>query len=153
MITVSHRDRTGQPILKGIEHYVENDLGNARQGPAYLLHVLLDHIVDQKFNSIEAIEEDINESEDVILTDLDRFNPADLLCLRRNLVKLRKSLFHEREILVKICRKDCPYIPEKAILYYRDVYDHLTKFFELTESSRDIVASLMEMHVSLISPS
>lgn len=150
LITVSHRDSTGQQILKGIEHYVENDLGNARQGPAYLLHVLLDHIVDQKFNSIEAIEEDINESEDVILTNLDRFNPADLLRLRRNLVKLRKSLFHEREILVKICRKDCPYIPDKAILYYRDVYDHLTKFFELTESSRDIVASLMEMHVSLI---
>ena len=150
LITVSGRDSTGQPILKGIEHYVENDLGNARQGPAYLLHVLLDRIVDQKFVAIEAIEEAIDESEDVILTDIDRFNPADLLCLRRNLVKLRKSLFHEREILVKICRKDCPYIPDKAILYYRDVYDHLVKFFELTESSRDIVTSLMEMHVSLI---
>ena len=150
LITVSGRDSTGQPVLKGIEHYVENDLENARQGPAYLLHVLLDRIVDQKFVSIEAIEEAIDESEDVILTDIDRFNPADLLHLRRNLVKLRKSLFHEREILVKICRKDCPYIPDKAILYYRDVYDHLVKFFELTESSRDIVTSLMEMHVSLI---
>jgi len=30
------------------------------------------------------------------------------------------------------------------------VYDHLAKFFELTESSRDIVSNLMEMHVSLI---
>jgi magnesium transporter len=150
LITVSRRDSAGQPILKGIEHYVESDLGNARQGPAYLLHVLLDRIVDQKFVAIEAIEEAINESEDVILTDIDRFNPADLLGLRRNLVKLRKSLFHEREILVKICRKDCPYIPDKAILYYRDVYDHLAKFFDLTESSRDIIASLMELHVSLI---
>jgi magnesium transporter len=150
LITVSGRDGAGQPILKGIEHYVENDLGNTRQGPAYLLHVLLDRIVDQKFVAIEAIEEAINESEDVILTDIDRFNPADLLRLRRNLLKLRKSLFHEREIMVKICRKDCPYIPDKAILYYRDVYDHLAKFFELTESSRDIVSSLMEMHVLLI---
>jgi magnesium transporter len=150
LITVSGRDSAGKPILRGIEHYVENDLGNARQGPAYLLHVLLDRIVDQKFVAIEAIEESINESEDVILTDIDRFNPADLLRLRRNLLKLRKSLFHEREIMVKICRKDCPYIPDKAILYYRDVYDHLAKFFELTESSRDIVSSLMEMHVLLI---
>lgn len=150
LITVSGLDSTGQPILKGIEHYVESDLVNARQGPAYLLHVLLDRIVDQKFVAIEAIEDSINEAEDVILTEIDRFNPADLLSLRRNLVKLRKSLFHEREILVKICRKDCPYIPDEAILYYRDVYDHLAKFFELTESSRDIVSSLMEMHVLLI---
>ena len=150
LITVSGRDSTEQPVLKGIERYVQSDSGNARQGPAYLLHVILDHIVDQKFVAIEAIEEAIDESEDVILADIDRFNPADLLNLRRNLVKLRKSLFHEREILVKICRKDCPYIPDKAILYYRDVYDHLAKFFELTESSRDIISSLMEMHVSLI---
>ena len=71
LITVSGRDSARQPVLKGIEHYVENDLENARQGPAYLLHVLLDRIVDQKFVSIEAIEEAIDESEDVILTDID----------------------------------------------------------------------------------
>jgi magnesium transporter len=150
LVTVSRLDSTGQSILKGIEHYIENDLGNARQGPAFLLHVLLDRIVDQKFVAIEAIEEMINQSEDLILTALDRFNPGDLLHLRRNLISLRKSLFHEREILVKICRKDCAYINDRAILYYRDIYDHLAKFFELTESSRDIVTSLMEMHLSLI---
>ena len=150
LLTVSGRDSAGEPMLKGIEHNIENDLGNASQGPAYLLHVLLDRIVDQKFVAIEAIEEALDEAEDLLITDLDRFNPADLLHLRRNLLKLRKSLFHEREILVKICRKDCPYIPDKAILYYRDVYDHLAKFFELTESSREIVTSLMEMYVSLI---
>jgi len=150
LITVSHRDSTGKPILRGIEHYIETDLGNASQGPAYLLHVILDRVVDQKFVAIEAIEETINDSEDIILADLDRFNPGDLLHMRRNLITLRKSLFHEREILVKICRKDCPYIPDKAILYYRDVYDHLSKFFELTDSLRDIVTSLMEMHLSLI---
>jgi len=63
---------------------------------------------------------------------------------------LRKSLFHEREVLVKICRKDSPYISNKAIFYYRDIYDHLAKFFELIESARDIVTSLMEMHLSII---
>ena len=63
---------------------------------------------------------------------------------------LRKSLFHEREILVKICRKDCPFISEKAIFHYRDIYDHLAKFFELTETYRDIVTSLMEMYLSML---
>ena len=63
---------------------------------------------------------------------------------------LRKSLFHEREILIKICRKDCPFIPDKAIFHYRDIHDHLTIFFELTESYRDIVTSLMEMYLSML---
>jgi magnesium transporter len=52
-------------------------------------------------------------------------------------VSLRKSLYHEREILVKINRLDCPFIPEKAVIPYRDIYDHLAKFFELTETYRE----------------
>jgi magnesium transporter len=50
---------------------------------------------------------------------------------------------------VKICRKDCPFIPDKAIFHYRDVYDHLTRFFELTETLRDVATSLMEIDLSL----
>jgi magnesium transporter len=45
---------------------------------------------------------------------------------------------------------DCPFIPEKSIVHYRDVYDHLAKFFELTETDREIVTSLMELYTSLL---
>jgi magnesium transporter len=65
-------------------------------------------------------------------------------------LRLRKSLFHEREILSKVCRGDCPFISEQAIYHYRDIYDHLVRFFELTESYRDIVTSLMEMYLSML---
>ena len=67
---------------------------------------------------------------------------ARMLRLRRDLLALRKSLFHEREILAKVCRKDCPFIPEKALFQYRDIYDHLTTFFELTETDRDTVGGI-----------
>ena len=71
------------------------------------------------------------------------------MSLRRALLLLRKSLFHEREILVKICRRDSPFISEPAIYHFRDIYDHLTKFFEFSEMNRDILTSLMEIHLSL----
>jgi magnesium transporter len=60
-------------------------------------------------------------------------------------------LYHEREILVKICRADCPFISEKVIVHYRDIYDHLSKFFELIETYREIETSLMELYASLLS--
>ncbi len=149
LITVSRRDAKGQPILKGIERTCELDIENTRQGPAFLLHVILDRVVDQKFLTIEALEEEIDLAEEAIMDNLSHFNPAELLHLRRDLLALRKSLFHEREILVKICRRDCPFIGERAIYFYRDIYDHLTKFFELAESSREIVTSLVEMYLSM----
>jgi magnesium transporter len=150
LVTVSGRDAENQPILQGVEHNFELDFENILEGPAFLAHIIMDRIVDQKFVAIEALEERLDQTEDVILTDHPHFLPGDLVLLRRELITLRKSLFHEREVLMKISRKDSPFIPEKAIFYYRDIYDHLVKFFELTESARDLVTSLMEMYLSII---
>ncbi len=150
LVTVSGLDQDGKQILRGIERKVELEFENARQGPAFLAHIVLDQIVDQKFVAIEALEDELDNAEDVILADHASFSPSELVRLRRELLAVRKSLFHEREILVKICRNDCIYITDKAILMYRDIYDHLTKFYELTESSRDLVTSLMEMYLSMI---
>jgi magnesium transporter len=150
LVTVSGRDAAGRPLLDGIEHVVEMDIESACLGPAFLMHVILDHIVDRKFVAIEALEEELDEAEESMMADVARFSPTELLRLRRQLLVLRKSLFHEREILVKICRNDSPFISDKAIFHYRDIYDHLAKFFELTETYRDIVTSLMELYVSML---
>jgi len=150
LVTVNRRNPADGKMLDGIARVVERDLENARQGPAFLMHVILDYIVDQKFIAIEALEDELDAIEETILADVTNFSPGDLIRLRRDLLNLRKSLFHEREILVKICRKDCAYISDKAIFHYRDIYDHLAKFFELTESYRDLVTSLMEMYLSML---
>jgi magnesium transporter len=150
LVTVSKRDPEDKPILRDIERLARLDGENIRLGPAFLLHIILDQIVDQKFIAIEALEEELNLAEESMLDNLAGFDPSKLLHQRRDLLAVRKSLFHEREILVKICRKDCPFIGEKAIFYYRDIYDHLSKFFEITESSRDVVTSLMEMYLSML---
>ena len=138
------------PVLPSAQRIADHDIENVRQGPAFLAHVLLDWVVDEKVHAIEALEEELNDAEDLILAEHTRFNPGELVRMRRVMLGLRKSLFHEREILMRICRLDCPFVPEKAIVYYRDLYDHLAKFFELTESLRDLVTSLMEIYLSII---
>ncbi len=150
LVTVSQRDADQHAFLDGIQGAVEMEMENVRRGSAFLLHVILDYIVDRKYLAIEALEDDLDGLEEDILDDAPHFSPGKLVRMRRALLDLRKSLFHEREILVKICRNDCKFIPAKAIFHYRDVYDHLAKFFELTETYRDIVTSLMEMYLSIL---
>ncbi len=150
LVTVSQCNAEGRRFLDGIEHIIETDIESARQGPAFLMHVILDHVVDQKFLAVEALEDELDNLEETMLADVSSFDLLELTRLRRDLLSLRKSLFHEREILVKICRKDCPFVSDKAIFHYRDIYDHLAKFFELTETYRDIVTSLMEMYLSIL---
>ncbi len=150
LVTVTRSDPNDGRLLHGIEQIVERDIESARQGPAFLMHVILDHIVDHKFAAIESLEDELDLAEETMLASVSSFNPAELIRMRRDLLSLRKIIFHEREILTKICRKDCPFVSDKAIFHYRDIYDHLAKFFELAESHRDLVTSLMEMYLSML---
>lgn len=150
LVTVSGVGASSPKLMEGIEKMVEANIESARQGPAFLMHVIIDYIVDRKFIALEALEEELDDAEESILKSISLFNPASLMRIRRDLLTLRKSLFHEREIMVKICRKDCPFVNDKAIFHYRDIYDHLAKFFELTENYREIVTSLMEMYLSMV---
>lgn len=150
LITVSGFQSEGRNPMNGVESRIEFEFENAKKGPAFLMHIILDHIVDQKFHAIESVEDELEEAEESLMDNPEKFNPADLIRLRRSLLNLRKSLFHEREIFVKICRLDSPYIGDKAIFHYRDIYDHITKFLELTENYREIVTSLMELYTSLL---
>jgi magnesium transporter len=150
LVTVSEINSEGRKPLNDIVKIIENDPSLAKAGPAFLMHIVLDYVVDEKLQAFESLEDELEEAEDEVLNNPGGFKPMELMRLKKYLVNLRKSLFHEREILVKICRMDCPFVPEKAILHFRDIYDHLAKFFELTETDREIVTSLMELYTSLL---
>ncbi len=149
LISVDRIGPDGKPLLDGIEELVLREMDVDRFGPAFVMHTILDVVVDRKFIAIEALEDELTSAEDAVLERPADFDPKSLQHIRHALVTLRKSLFHEREVFVKICRKDCQFIPDKAIYHYRDVYDHLTRFFELTETLRDVATSLMEIDLSL----
>jgi magnesium transporter len=150
LISVSgHNSETRRP-LNDITGIIENDPKNAKSGPAFLMHIILDYLVDQKFMAFDDMEDALENAEELLLNDVEKFQPLQLIHLRKDLLTLRKSLFHEREILIKICRMDCPFVAEKAIVHFRDIYDHLAKFFELTETYREIETSLMELYTSLL---
>jgi len=149
LVSVDHLGPDGVPLLFGIEELVLKELDVDRNGPAFVMHTIMDLVVDRKFVAIEALEDELAEAEDAVLESPAAFDPKSLQHVRRALVTLRKCLFHEREVLLKISRKDFPLIPETAIYHYRNVYDHLTRFFELTETLRDVATSLIEIDLSL----
>ncbi|MBP7868116.1 MAG: magnesium transporter CorA family protein [Acidobacteria bacterium] len=147
LVTVSRSEHPTPPYLR---ESLRLDLECLRRGPDFLLQLVLDFTVDQKGAALEAIQDEIDAVEGKILQDTSLFHPADLTRLRKQLLTLRKSLFHERETLVKACRRDSPFISEKAVYHFRDIYDHLAKYFEMVEISRDMITSLMEMYLSMV---
>ncbi|HWR75364.1 MAG TPA: magnesium transporter CorA family protein [Bacteroidales bacterium] len=150
VVTVSGYSEATQFPLKDIHSAIERNISAVKRGPAWLMHIIIDYIVDQMADVIEKAEADLDKAEEEILASPAVFDPSRLIYLRRNLLSLRKILFHEREVLTKISRNDCEWVPEKATVHYRDIFDHLSNFLEMTESNRDNVTSLMELYASML---
>lgn len=149
LVTVRGHDAKNPAFFDGFEQSVERNLPHASQGPDHLMHVLLDFVTDRKFATIEAMQETVEAAEAQVMADPAAFRPETLLRVRSDLVELRKSLFHERENLVRICRRDSPFISERSLPGWRDVYDHLSRFYEFIEITRERVSTLMELYLAL----
>jgi len=150
IISTSRRNRAGQPILAGVEKAIERESQRIKNGPTFLLHLIIDTLVDHKFQVIDQIELKLDQDEDEILADTRDFDLSRLMDSRRSLMTIRKSVFYEREVISKLIRQDSPFINSQAIIFFRDVYDHLSRYYEITETARDQVTSLMEIHLSMI---
>lgn len=149
LITVTRSAFTFEKIELLIQRMLNDEVGSWKIGPAYLMHHILDKVVDDKIVAIEALEDELTLMEDQLLENNAAFNPTALQRLRRDVLVLRKSLFHEREILTRIIRKDCLFVPDKAIFHFRDIFDHIVRSYEMAESYRETVKSLVELNLSM----
>lgn len=150
LITVHKHNAADKDFFDKILSYAKRSTTGINKGPDYLFYVIMDYIVDHKFETLEKIQDKIDKAETDIINEPGAFSPQSLIEIRGQLLDLYKSLFHEREILSKLCRRDSPYISEKTLYYYRDIYDHLTRFFEFIEINRELITNLMELYLSLI---
>jgi len=151
VISITHRNSQNRPLMQGMERLVERERNKVRNGPSFLLHLIIDTVVDRKFLAVDRIETRLDKDEDEILKGSPDYDLSRLLDSRRDLMTIRKSVFYEREVLSKLIRQDSPFIAEKSLVFFRDVYDHLSRYYELSETARDQVTSLMEIHLSLVS--
>lgn len=149
VISITHKNKLGMPLLAGIERSIEREIDKVSLGPSFLSHQLIDMAVDRKYYTIDNIENKLDQDENKILTESTDFDLAALLESRRDLLTIRKSLFYEREVVSKLIRQDSPFIAEKSLIFYRDIFDHLSKYYEISETARDQVTSLMEIHLSM----
>jgi magnesium transporter len=116
---------------------------------ASLLHAILDRLVNGHFSAIEEVGDRIAAFEDSVMDGTEAVSAAELQGIRHALTLMRKSLVHEREILVRIGMKDSVYIPDALLAFYENLLDHISKYLDIVESSRESVTNLMQIKLSL----
>ncbi|MFC1431049.1 magnesium transporter CorA family protein [Streptacidiphilus sp. N1-3] len=124
----------------------------AKNGVGYLLHGLLDYLVDGHFNAVQDLDERIEALEDLLFEEgRDEIQAVQRASfeLRKNLVQLRRVVLPMREVVNTLLRRDLHVVNEPMMPYYQDVYDHVLRATEWTESLRDMVTSVMETNLTI----
>ena len=69
--------------------------------------------------------------------------------LRKSLVLLRRVVLPMREVLNSLLRRDLHVVDGKILPYFHDIYDHVLRATEWTESLRDLVTTILETHLTV----
>jgi magnesium transporter len=114
------------------------------RGPDYLFHLVLDVMVDHYAPLLDKVDDSLDELEVEVFTNPSGSLLSRLLGLKRGIIGLRKTMIYEREVLARLSRGEFGLIDVREMAYYRNVYDHLIRFTELIEASREMVMDLMQ---------
>ena len=138
-------------LLEPVKRRLRSSKGHFRsQGADYLTYVILDTIVDSYFTLQDSLDEIIDSVEEELLTDPTPETLTSIQAIKRELIYIRRSISPLRELLNAILRSGSPLIKEKTLIYFRDISDHVLRISESVESSRDMVAGLLDIYITTI---
>ncbi len=117
----------------------QNIIGNST---GYLLHSILDGLVDDLLHILIKIIGNIDDIEDAVFDDKVSV-VKEIAILRREIITLRRIMLPLKRIIVEITSRDVKKLSnaeeEDLISYFDDVNDHISKVIEALEESKETI--------------
>ena len=119
-------------------------------GTDYLLHAILDYIVDGYLPLIEELEEEGLEMEQQAIDSfLGREEVNRIFTVRRELIRFQRMLGPMGEVAQKLARQELPCIDAEARNYFRDVLDHVRRVQNMVDGLREVLTWVFEFSILL----
>jgi magnesium transporter len=142
----------GADVFTPVRDRLRGGKGRLRQsGADYLLHALVDAIVDQYFEVLEVLGEKIEALHDLVVSDPKPETLHRIHALKRQLMFLRRAVWPLREAANNLSRSECPLLHESTKVFFRDLYDHVVQIVDTIETLREMVSTGLDIYLSSIS--
>ena len=120
------------------------------KGPGFVLHAIMDFVVDQYFPVVDALEDDLEALEEAIFNErITRDSTMRIYTLKRDLLEIKRGVSPLVDICNRLMRSDLDLIPDDARPYFRDVYDHAIRINEKIDGLRELLGTALEANLSL----
>ena len=147
VITVRHGEASGlRPARRRLEERPEL----LRQGPASVGWAVLDQVVDDYIPVVDGIENDIEEVEEEVFAARGEVTQR-IYFLKREVIEFHRAVFPLLGPLEALERGAFPQVDETLRRYLRDVADHARRINENVSSQRELLTSILEANLALLS--
>ena len=146
-LVTSYRCQNMGPV-QAVWERLEQDERPIEHGADFLCYTILDRLVDEYMPLLDIMDEEIDQLEDQVLVKPKPAVLQRILSLKHSILTLRRIIAPQREVMNRLSRDDLPEISTQHRIYYRDIYDHLVRVHDLSESIRDVVTGTLDTYLS-----
>jgi len=145
---ITFQERAGD-VFDSVRERIRKGRGRIlKSGTDYLLYALIDAVVDNYFLVLEAVGEDLQNLEDVMMDTPAKGTLEALHKIKQEIIFLRKNVRPLRETINSLVRLETELVSEETDVFFRDVHDHTVQIIETIETYREITAGLQDFYLS-----
>jgi magnesium transporter len=112
------------------------------------MHNIIDQAVDACFPLVEQLNALVDGLEERLFQDFDELMIHEIFRAKRAAFSFRRFVAPLREVLNVLTNRPSAFIRPETQLYYRDVYDHTIRIVESVDTTRDLLAGVLETYLS-----
>ena len=121
------------------------------EGPAALLHRIVDAMVDNYRPEIEQLSDRLDDLEDRVFDGTVGNLAQDILHFKKDVSSLRRVVQPQRDVVGRLARREFPFIDEQVSYRFRDVHDHLVRLADESMIFQDRITSLLDANLATVS--
>lgn len=114
-----------------------------------VLYLFLDSVVDNYFPMMDSIGDAVENLEVVILAGASPAQLRGVMNVKRTLLEFRRHVAPTREALNALLRGDLLVVKRQTLIHFQDVYDHVLRVIETIDLHRDLLTSILDVHLSV----
>ncbi|MBI2933889.1 MAG: magnesium/cobalt transporter CorA [Planctomycetes bacterium] len=128
------------------------EVPNAMRAADFLVHAILDRLVDSYVTKMEALDAEIDALEQRLFRRnlVGRAVLNEIFALKKEVLQLKRVVNPQREVMNRFARREFGVVSVEAAPHFRDVFDHVYRVSEMVESFRDVVTSAMETYLTVV---
>jgi magnesium transporter len=138
--------------LKAVASTVDRVTKNApsvARAPDRLAHTLMDFLFENYRPVLGELSAEVEDLEDEVLAATSKDILTDVLQVRGEVQRLRQIIGPQRDLVARFARGEFKLVRAHLLPYYRDLHDQLVRINDMTESYRDSLTNILQVHLNL----